>query len=436
MALISLGPKAVGSPVEDRVSAPVRDFDHAIAEAARHRLRTATIILIAFWLVTRIPMRDFAAVRREVLSPAGGLPVALWAAGMAGLLWSDAPFAERINGVSSYYKLLAIPLLLAQFRYFEPRNIRRTDCAVWVLAGFLISCTILLVLSWGLMLLVDLPWRGRDLGIPVKDYIAQSTVFLLCAFGLLEGAFLLWQKARQSTAVGLLLLSLLFLINILFVARSRTALVVIPILLLVFGARRLGTIGVAGALVAVITLATLVWQTSPTIRDRITMLVQEAHDYDPGGARTSGGERLEFWRRSIMSIAEAPLLGHGIGSIPEQFRRSATGQTGLGAQAPHNPHNQIFAVAIELGLVGTAILIAMWIAHLRLFIGASLPAAIGLILVIQNIISSLFNSHLFDFTHGWLYVWGVGVIGGVTLRSAAPLKETQIKEVHARDGDL
>jgi hypothetical protein len=364
-------------------------------------------------------MRDFAAVRREVLRPAGGLAVALWAAGMAGLLWSDAPFAERINGVSSYYKLLAIPLLLAQFRYFEPGNIRRTDCAVWVLAGFLISCTILLVVSWGLMLLVDLPWRGRDLGIPVKDYIAQSTFFLLCTFGLLEGAFLFWEKARQGTAVGLLLLSALFLINILLVARSRTALVVIPILLLVFGARRLGTIGVAGALVAVITLATLIWQTSPSIRDRVSMVVQEAQDYEPGGARTRGGERLEFWRRSIISIAEAPLLGHGTGSIPEQFRRSATGQTGLAAQAPHNPHNQIFAVAIELGLIGTAILIAMWIAHVRLFIGVSLPAAVGFMVVIQNVISSLFNSHLFDFTHGWLYVWGVGVIGGMMLRSAA-----------------
>lgn len=199
---------------------------------------------------------------------------------------------------------------------------------------------------------MDPPWRGRDLGIPVKDYIAQSSVFLLCTLGLLEGAFVLWQKARQCTAVGLLLLSALFLINILLVERSRTALVVIPILLLVFGARRLGTIGVAGALVAVITLATLAWQTSASIGHRVTMVVQEAREYQSGGARTSGGERLEFWRRSIMSITEAPLLGHGTGSIPEQFRRSATGQTGLGAQAPHNPHNQVFAVAIELGLIG------------------------------------------------------------------------------------
>jgi hypothetical protein len=31
-------------------------------------------------------------------------------------------------------------------------------------------------------------------------------------------------------------------------------------------------------------------------------------------------------------------------------------------------------------------------------------------------VSSLFNSHLFDFSEGWLYVFGVGVVGGMILR--------------------
>jgi len=35
--------------------------------------------------------------------------------------------------------------------------------------------------------------------------------------------------------------------------------------------------------------------------------------------------------------------------------------------------------------------------------------------VIQNIIGSLFNSHLFDFTEGWLYVFGVGIAGGMVM---------------------
>jgi hypothetical protein len=35
--------------------------------------------------------------------------------------------------------------------------------------------------------------------------------------------------------------------------------------------------------------------------------------------------------------------------------------------------------------------------------------------VVQNIFTSLFNSHLFDFHEGWMYVLGVGVAGGMML---------------------
>jgi O-antigen ligase len=34
----------------------------------------------------------------------------------------------------------------------------------------------------------------------------------------------------------------------------------------------------------------------------------------------------------------------------------------------------------------------------------------------------LFNSHLFDFTQGWIYVFGVGVAGGMILRGRAAAK--------------
>jgi O-antigen ligase len=34
---------------------------------------------------------------------------------------------------------------------------------------------------------------------------------------------------------------------------------------------------------------------------------------------------------------------------------------------------------------------------------------------VQNIFTSLFNSHLFDFHEGWIYVLGVGVAGGMAL---------------------
>ena len=44
---------------------------------------------------------------------------------------------------------------------------------------------------------------------------------------------------------------------------------------------------------------------------------------------------------------------------------------------------------------------------------------IGLVIVVQNIVGSLFNSHLFDFGQGWVYVLGVGVAGGMALKKRA-----------------
>ena len=61
----------------------------------------------------------------------------------------------------------------------------------------------------------------------------------------------------------------------------------------------------------------------------------------------------------------------------------------------------------------------MWIAHLMLFRGNGLPQWVGLIVVVQNIVGSAFNSHLFDFDQAWTYILGVGVAGGMVLAKRA-----------------
>jgi hypothetical protein len=82
-----------------------------------------------------------------------------------------------------------------------------------------------------------------------------------------------------------------------------------------------------------------------------------------------------------------------------------------------NPHNQTLNVAVQWGSAGVVILYAMWLVHLLLFRGQDLAAWIGLMVVLQNVFTSLFNSHLFDFHEGWMYVLGVGVTGGMALRA-------------------
>jgi hypothetical protein len=115
-------------------------------------------------------------------------------------------------------------------------------------------------------------------------------------------------------------------------------------------------------------------------------------------------------------MLDAPVIGHGTGSVRDMFRRSAADPA---RETASNPHNQVFAVGIQLGIVGVAVLLLFWGAHWRLFLGPGAIAWIGLVIVTQNAVGSLFNSHLFDFTQGWLYVLGVGVAGGIMTRQNA-----------------
>ena len=224
----------------------------------------------------------------------------------------------------------------------------------------------------------------------------------MCALGLLGQASVLWQARRRQIALGLILLAGLFVADIAYVVTSRTTLVVVAAILVLFGFWHSGWKGVIGAGVIGAVLAGLLWAAAPALRERVTHLIQEVQDYRASGAETSAGLRIAFWQRSIEFVAQAPAVGHGTGTIKALFRDAAAGKPDANEVATTNPHSQILAVAIQLGLVGTVLLIAMWIAHLALFRDGSLMAWFGLVVVGSNIVSSLFNSHLFDFTQGWM----------------------------------
>ena len=371
---------------------------------------SATAILIVLWLLAFFPTFDAAALRRELLSPAGGLPVLLWGAGALGMLWADVSWSERLDGLSGFHKLLLIPLLLAQFR--------RSAHGRWVVVGFLASSTVLLAVSWALVLTPGLIWRGKaSPGVPVKDYILQSEIFAICAFGLIGKAAELWY-ARRRWALGLLVVAAAFIANIGYVATARTTLVVMVALLLLFGLRQFGWKGALGVSLSGATLASAIWVSSPYLRERVSAAVEEVQTYGSSKVDTSVGLRFEYWKRSLALIAEAPVIGHGTGTIPQLFRRDAAPDIDV-MLLTTNPHSQILTVAVQLGALGAGVLIAMWVAHFALFRGDTTAAWFGLVVVTYNVVSSLFNSHLFDFSQGWLYVFGVGLTGGMVLRRTA-----------------
>jgi O-antigen ligase len=382
---------------------------------------TAPAIFIGFWLILVIPTIEVDEFKDVLALPAAALPLALLGLAVIGTVWSGDPWPERLHGISPVLKLALIPFLLHYFL--------RSQRGPWVFVAFLASSALLMILSW--IVLVEPNWKvtaTASVGVPVKNYIDQSQEFALCAFALAWPALMSFRRRQFSTAIYCLIGILAFVANMMFVVSARTALIYMPVLLLVFAFLHLDR-RTAVALCAAVTVAGLVvWTTSPYLRSRVADISVEyqAHDLS---TPASTAQRLNYWRKSIKFIAEAPWFGHGTGSIQGLFQRDAVGKSGLQAEVVNNPHNQSLNAALQWGLLGTLILYAMWLSHLLLFAGDGEAEWIGLAVVVQNFVSSLLNSHLFDFHEGWMYVLGVGVAGGMMLARRRRRRERSMARV-------
>jgi O-antigen ligase len=372
-------------------------------------------IFVLCWLGAAAWTLDYRVYFASLKRPICFLPIALFALAAVGTLWSDASWAARLYAVGPAAKLLVLPGL---FYHFE-----RSTRGMWVFVAFLVSCTLLMAISWivafdpGLTLK---PEADASRGIFVKNYIDQSQEFVLCAVALTYPIVMLLREKRIWPAALLTAVALGFVVNMALVVVSRTALVTMPIMLAVFAALHLKWRGNAVILCTAVLLVGLAWTISPQLRWTATTFVRDYQIYKELDQPTSIGMRLEFWQKSLRFFAEAPLIGHGTGSTRGLFEQAATGPKFLvGGQVVGNPHNQTLNVAVQWGIAGVIVLYAMWWFHLMLFRGEGLVAWIGLLVVVQNIFTSLFNSHLFDFHEGWMYVLGVGVAGGMLLKGSA-----------------
>jgi O-antigen ligase len=367
-------------------------------------------IFAVLWFLALLPTLDVERFFRSLKRPACALPIALFALAFVGTLWAtDVPWAARLHGVNPAAKLLAIPLLMYHFETSER--------GFWVIVAFFGSCTLVMLASWLMFIDPGMAFNPTLApGLPVKNHIVQGQEFALCAFGGFGAAVYLWRGQQKVLAVLLIAAAVGFICNMAFVVSSRTAWVCVPFLLLVFALLHFNRRGVLIVLAIAVAAGAVFWATSPYLRQRTTVVATEYQKFGDDSEPTSTGMRLEFWRKSLKFIKEAPLVGHGTGATKTLFEKDAIGKQGVSAEIIGNPHNQTLNVAVQWGVLGCIILYAMWFVHFRMFLAPGLISWIGLAAVIENFVSSLFNSHLFDFGEGWIYVLAVGVSGGVLSR--------------------
>lgn len=353
------------------------------------------VILALFLIGGRFRERIGAVRDNPIVLPA----LALLGMYVVGLTYGEAPWSDAVDSLKKAANFLLIPILLALFR---DEKVRR-----WAIEGFLAVMALTLLISY-LLWAGAIPANELFNGTRGEPYVFKNR--LTHSFLMAFGAYLFALKARvnENRPKRILLASLAVaaLHNVLFLVASRTGYVVALVLgaCFLFSVWRWRGAAVAAALILLLSGAVYLLPASAP-HQRLKLMVEEATQWQPGQPEnTSVGYRLEFYRNSLELIRKRPLIGSGTGGFRGGY---AALVRGTGMQASDNPHNEYLMVAVQLGVVGLALLLWLFLAQWRkaasLPGGFERPATRGLVLLIVS--ASLVTSTLIDHTEGLFYVW-------------------------------
>lgn len=356
-------------------------------------------LILLLWLLSANFREKFSVIRAN---PAALLPPALFVLLVIGTLYGERNPGDSLNYLGKYSDLLFVPIFIT---LFQDANTRRH-----ALFGFALSIGLILLLSHiiALGLPITIP------GVHAMSTSANPVVFklylthsILMSFGAFMFATLaLYEKTVRKRNLYALLAALA-VYNIVFMVQGRIGYLLLALLLIYFCFCRLRWKGLIAAAVLGSALFSAAYAFSPGFHQRINLAMEEYVAWNPGRAAaitSSTGLRLEFYKHSLEIIAERPLLGAGTGSFPKVYADKAAI---AGIEPTKNPHNEYLLIAIQLGLVGVALLIYLFYRQWQL--AAALATAqetqLARALVLTIAVGCLLNSLLLDHVEGLFYAW-------------------------------
>lgn len=357
------------------------------------------VVLIS-WLAGAGFRQKFTVIRT---SPVAIAALVFFGLLIAGCFYGQGAAADALNYLGKYLDILFIPILICLFREEKARR--------HAIVGFMLAMAVTLILSvvtkTGLLPPDGLVHGTADNPYVFKMHITQN---IFMAFF----AYLLAIKARYAESPRLRLVfafaAALAVCNVLFMVQGRTGYFVLAILMVYFCLEWLGRKGLASA-VAMCLIVGLVGYYSPgPMQQRIKLAATEIAAWQPGqGAVSSSGLRLDYYTNSLAIIRDHPLFGVGTGG----FERAYDEKIRNTAVAPsNNPHNQYLLITVQLGALGLALLLYLFITQWRM--AKLLPTALeqnlarGMLLTIAS--GSMLNSLLLDHSEGLFFAWMSGVL--------------------------
>lgn len=289
-------------------------------------------------------------------------PLVLWVLGLAVVwmafsgLWSEAAPGEAWPAFMRHARLLwLLPVLYL---------LRTPAMAYTALASLAAGQLLVVVLSWLLWLGVPVPATttryAPDLGIVFTGHLEQPIMSSLLVvllwelrahwWGRLQRRLTLWQARWLLGSLIVLAMA-----NVWLIMTGRMGYLVM-LLALVLALWRVAPGRWRWAMAGLTLLTALaLFELSPRVHERWLQVHADVQAYQRGEIESSQGLRLEMWRVSVQAAAQAPWLGHGVGSFAQVYRNLH----GRDPQGASHPHQQYLHWLVEFGAVGLLLLLAL-----------------------------------------------------------------------------
>lgn len=362
-----------------------------------------TLALI-FWVLTGC--KPGQAWRIDLKNPAvfGALLLLAWM--LLSLLWSHASLQNTLIGIWKYRKLVYVPLMVFLFADAKWRD--------WAIKAWLAAAIVLML--YALIRTLPGPIGDGHMGVhpalPLSTYSYITLGFVLIPALTLGLAWMMRGKAMLDKSLGALV-ALLTVAFVVLAQQGRTTYVTLTALLIFFILTQLKSAQKWLAMAVLIVAAAGVGTFSTKLQMRVAEVVTDSQVALTTNTIASSGLRIGFWRTTLDIVKHNPILGTGMGTWADEYRKYVVSTPNTPKIAPSggNPHQEYLLMASQLGLVGLALFL-IWLARC-VFASKYLrqnERIAAQSLLVAFIVGCFFNSTLFDSATGHFFCIGLGIL--------------------------
>ncbi len=347
-------------------------------------------LIVLCWICSFSPTQMGKLLRN---SPVSVLSLCLMGLFLAGLFYTPVPIDDGFDALKKYRELIFIPIVMVLLC----ENIKIADTAV---LSFFIGCIILLVISYA-MAAGLLP--STRYGHSLVYHITHSFFMAILAFWVLHKLF---DRAAYRFFFVMVLIAVVG--NIIYIAPGRTGMITFLTLILLFLWQRFQWKKLMMGLVLFVFFVLGAVFSSDNFAGRLEQAIHEVQTYEHGLSTTSLGMRFDWWAGSLKLIEQEPIFGHGTGSFKLEHNLLIKGSM---VKSTDNPHNEYLFIAVQLGLLGLLLYIALFFA--QWYYSYKLPNTKRWL--VQGVILSMaagciMNSFLFDSHQGHYYAFLTAIL--------------------------